>query len=67
MKKNETKKIVEALVKKLGKEGVEYLKKHGELPAIKLTAEEMKVINGGGKDIFDEIIKNSTVSAKALY
>jgi|JI10StandDraft_1071094.scaffolds.fasta_scaffold6601541_1 hypothetical protein len=39
--------IKESIVLKLGKEGVKYLEKNGELPAIKLTSEEMEFMKGG--------------------
>ncbi len=43
----DNKKIAESIVKKLGEEGVAHLKATGELPAVKLTNEEMKLLSGG--------------------
>ena len=56
MKKNDQ--IVESIVKKLGEEGIEYIETHGELPAVKLTNEEMSYIQGaGGLDkVIEEIL-----------
>lgn len=51
-------KLIESIIKKLGKEGCESFVKTGELPAIKLTPEEMEFVKGG---LFKElyfIIKN---------
>lgn len=41
------KKIAESIVKKLGQEGVAHLKATGELPAVKLTSEEMNLLKAG--------------------
>jgi len=50
--------IAESIVKKLGKEGVAHLEKNGELPAIKLTDEEMQFMRGGWTiSDFYEILK----------
>jgi len=46
-------KLVDSIVKKLGKEGCEHFVKTGELPAIKLTNEEMEFIKGG---LFKELV-----------
>ena len=43
--------IVESIAKKLGEEGIEYIETHGELPAVKLTNEEMSYIQGAGGPI----------------
>lgn len=40
-------KLVETIFKKLGKEGAEHFVKTGELPAVKLTAQEMEFVKGG--------------------
>lgn len=63
MKKKDVERLVASIVKKIGKEGVEYVKKHGELPSVKLTAEEMKLIKAGIdrdkiKDLFGPTIFN---------
>lgn len=55
-KKSAEQKIVENIIKKLGKEGVEYLMKHGEMPVLKLSAEEMNFIRGGGLTKVRQII-----------
>jgi len=41
------KKIAESIIKKLGQEGVAHLKATGELPAVKLTSEEMNLLRAG--------------------
>ncbi len=40
-------KIAESIARKLGKEGIEYLEKNGDLPVIKLSPEEMEFVRGG--------------------
>lgn len=48
MSKVKEKKLIEIIKKKLGKDGIKYVKEHGEIPCIKLTEEEMKFLKGGG-------------------
>ena len=45
--------IAKSIINKLGKEGMEYLQKNGELPEIKLSPEEMNFIKGGARPIGD--------------
>jgi hypothetical protein len=40
-------KLTTSIIKKLGREGRDYVLKHGELPAIPLTNEEMEYVKGG--------------------
>jgi hypothetical protein len=47
MKKNEIK-LAKSIGKKWGKENTEKFLKTGEIPAVKLSAKEMKYIQGGG-------------------
>lgn len=47
MSTSQEKKLMELIAKKLGKEGIEYIKKHKELPSIKLTREEIEFLKGG--------------------
>lgn len=53
--------IAETIARKLGKDGLEYLEKNGELPAMKLTSEEMNFLKGGltfeKGSALDQIIK----------
>ena len=56
VRKNE--RLTKSIAKKLGKEGIEYLEKNGDLPAIKLSNEEMNYIKGGGPDWLDNFIKD---------
>lgn len=49
------KKILKSIATKLGEKGVAYLKKNNELPAVKLSAEEMKFLAGGGTKLLISI------------
>ena len=40
--------IEKSIYNKLGKDDIAYFEKHGEMPAIKLTDEEMEYLKGGG-------------------
>jgi len=62
MKKEKTERLVETIVKKLGKKGYDHLLKFGEMPAVKLTDEEMKYIKGG-----IDIVKILKESGKTVY
>lgn len=57
----DTARITESLRKKLGPEGLAYLKANGELPPIKTTREEMEFLHGGQggpvrKDILEALL-----------
>ncbi len=41
------KKTLESIIQKFGADGCEYVLENDELPAIKLTAQEMEFIKGG--------------------
>lgn len=45
---NVNERLSQVIIQKLGKEGCEYLVQNGELPAIKLTKEELEYVKGGG-------------------
>ena len=60
-KTNGEAKIIEGLRRKLGPEGLAYLKANGELPPIKTTQEEMNLLFGGNtgivrKNILEELL-----------
>lgn len=48
MNSSKSEKIIESISKKIGKEELSYYKIHGELPALKLSKEELQAINGAG-------------------
>lgn len=59
-------KLAKEIINKIGVAGVEYMREHGELPAIKLTKEEMNFLNGAtGIDLL-EFLKNSTFPTDSL-
>lgn len=41
-------KALGGILKKLGRDGYEYYAKNKELPAVKLTSEELEFVKGGG-------------------
>jgi hypothetical protein len=51
--KNSNDKIMKSVMGKLGNEGIEYVEKNGELPAVKLTCSEMNALRGG---LFKELL-----------
>jgi hypothetical protein len=54
------KKIAESIIQKLGQEGIAHMKATGELPAIKLTNEEMSFLKAGmgpfKKETYEDIL-----------
>ncbi len=44
---SEIEKIKDGILKKLGRDGIAYMQKHGELPAIKLSRKELEFLKGG--------------------
>jgi|JI102314A1RNA_FD_contig_31_6404283_length_1097_multi_3_in_0_out_0_2 hypothetical protein len=64
------KKIAESIFRKLGKEGMAHVEETGELPAVKLTSEEMNLLKAGMgpyknvKDVLGEL--KSTLDPKKI-
>lgn len=57
---NDEKKLLDSIARKLGKDGLRYYFEKKELPAVKLSSEEMKFIQGGGlwKDFTGKTFKD---------
>lgn len=61
------KKLVESIFNKFGKQGVKHVVENNELPAVKLTSEEMNLIKAGMgtyknfKDVLDELGKSAGI------
>jgi len=62
------KKIIESIARKLSEEDIKYMQQHRELPAVKLTEEEMNFLKGGGwlDDLWNDFVED-VKSLKRAY